>query len=114
MENATQIKSSMISRLIDSKERAWLEYIAEGKSVGCQSVNGLRWAANAGHVERMMAMLEMGADIEAQDVAGITALTARAYAHQRSSVELLLDYGADVNKTGILQHNAVTKMFRNY
>jgi hypothetical protein len=47
----------------DKRTRALLEKISEEKTEGSGAVTGLRWAAQEGHVGRLQALLEKGADV---------------------------------------------------
>ena len=59
----------------------------------------LRGAAAGGHYQIVRTLLESGANVEARDKWGQTALYAAVGCRRKSVVELLLDSGADVNAT---------------
>lgn len=82
----------------DAKNCMLLSEMAERKSEGSTVVSGLRSAAQDDKLERMQALLENGADIDADDACGGTALTLAAYMNRERVVRFLLDQGADVNK----------------
>lgn len=54
-------------------------------------------AAKNGQAEKVQALLEVGADVDAKDEDGITALWAAAAGGHTDIVRTLLDGGADVN-----------------
>jgi ankyrin repeat protein len=58
---------------------------------------GLRIAALCGYDARIRDMLERGADINASDEGGVTALMWAACGGRSSTMRLLIEYGADVN-----------------
>lgn len=83
----------------DENERALLEEITENKSHGSTIVSRLRSAVNSGYRQRVLALLDGGADINAQDRIGdCTALTHVAWIGRDDVVELLLENGADPNR----------------
>jgi ankyrin repeat protein len=60
----------------------------------------LMWAARAGAIDAMQALLDGGADPAARDVRnGWTPLLHAIHAHQVEAVQLLLDRGADPNRS---------------
>lgn len=71
---------------------------AANKSDGSTVVTGLRVAVNEGYVERVLVLLRGGADADAEDVGGFTALTLATYLEYRDILLLLLTFGADVDK----------------
>jgi serine/threonine-protein phosphatase 6 regulatory ankyrin repeat subunit B len=78
-------------RLTQPDDRALLEHMAETKSGGSDVVGGLRSAANSGQVERVKALLERRADINAIDaIGGSTALTMATWLSKRAVVELFI------------------------
>ncbi|KAK3686838.1 hypothetical protein LTR37_019429 [Vermiconidia calcicola] len=97
--NAADIVSRVTSQVGDRKQRALLEHMAERKSGGSTAITGLRWAVSEGRVERLRSILDNGADIDAEDVGGITALTIGAWMDQCIAIQVLLERGADVNKS---------------
>jgi ankyrin repeat protein len=56
-------------------------------------------ASGSGHVETVAALLEAGADIDAQDLTGWTALHAAAFSGDDATVSLLLQRGALAGET---------------
>ncbi|MDA2938760.1 ankyrin repeat domain-containing protein, partial [Acidobacteria bacterium AH-259-A15] len=54
-------------------------------------------AARNGQTEKIQALLRAGADVNAKDAAGFTALRYAALRGYTSAVETLLEAGADVN-----------------
>ena len=83
----------------DENERALLEEITENKSHGSTIVSGLQSAVNSGYRQRVLALLDGGADINAQGRIGdCTALTHVAWIGRDGVVELLLENGADPNR----------------
>jgi ankyrin repeat protein len=80
-------------------------------------------AAAAGHNETVKTLLEAGADVNAKDCTGWTALHAGAYGGNADVVSLLLKYGAVSNERGwflnspvdiaeALNHKEVTDLLR--
>lgn len=80
-------------------------------------------AAAAGHSETVKMLLEAGADVNAEDCTGWTALHAGAYGGNADVVSLLLKYGAVSNERGwflnspvdiaeALNHKEVTDLLR--
>ncbi|EXJ72628.1 uncharacterized protein A1O5_03774 [Cladophialophora psammophila CBS 110553] len=61
------------------------------------TITGLRIAASAGRDVRIRQLLERGADINARDEAGMTALLWAAATRGASTMKLLIENGADVN-----------------
>ncbi len=68
-----------------------------GVAVGCATMNDLTAAAMKGHTETVNALLEAGADVNAESRLGITALIAAAGNGRTETVKALLAAGADVN-----------------
>jgi ankyrin repeat protein len=101
VDNGHQITAEMVALLGDDMMRAVLDEMAQRKSAGSTVVIGLRTAVNNEHVERILALLEDGADIDAEDpVGGATALTLAAELGLNAIVQTLLENGARVNKPG--------------
>lgn len=99
VEGGERIVEQLTLHLQDQNTRHWLEEIAEAKSEGSTVVRGLRLAANSGHVERVLALLETGVDIDAEDsIEGSTALTLATWFSYEDVALALLENGADVNK----------------
>jgi len=73
-----------------------LEKKAEGSTV----LTGLRVAVSERHSTRVQALLDMGADIDAKDVGGSTALIVAAHDGYEDTALQLLQNGADVNISG--------------
>ncbi|RSM20764.1 hypothetical protein CDV31_000454 [Fusarium ambrosium] len=89
----------MHKRMNDKNERALLEEMAENKSHGSTVISGLRSTINSGYKQRVLALLDGGADIDALDQIGdCTALTHAAWLRRDDFVELLLENGADPNR----------------
>ncbi|RMJ19240.1 hypothetical protein CDV36_001057 [Fusarium kuroshium] len=98
-QNKSRFVDQMHKRMNDENERALLEEMAEKKSHGSTVVSGLRSAVNSGYRQRVLALLDDGADIDAQDQIGdCTALTHAAWLGRDDFVELLLENGADPNR----------------
>ncbi|KAH7111654.1 ankyrin repeat-containing domain protein [Dactylonectria estremocensis] len=98
-ENGDVFLDQMRLRMKDENECALLEEMAEKKSHGSTVVSGLRSAVNSGYRERVLALLDSGADIDAEDQIGdSTALTHAAWLGREGLVELLLENGADPNR----------------
>ncbi|UPL01629.1 hypothetical protein LCI18_012563 [Fusarium solani-melongenae] len=98
-QNRAIFFNQMTERMSDESERALLEEMAENKSHGSTVVSGLRSAVNSGYRQRVLALLDSGADIDAQDRIGdSTALTHAAWLGRDDLVELLLEKGADPNR----------------
>ncbi|RSL88727.1 hypothetical protein CEP52_015119 [Fusarium oligoseptatum] len=98
-QNKSRFVDQMHKRMNDENERALLEEMAENKSHGSTVVSGLRSAVNSGYRQRVLALLDGGADIDALDQIGdCTALTHAAWLGRDDFVELLLENGADPNR----------------
>lgn len=98
-QNRASFVDQMRERMDDENERALLEEMAENKSHGSTIVSGLRSAVNSGYKQRVLSLLDGGADINAQDRIGdCTALTHAAWIGRDDFVELLLENGADPNR----------------
>ncbi|KAI8724317.1 hypothetical protein NCS52_00000500 [Fusarium sp. LHS14.1] len=98
-DNGDIFSHQMRSRMDDEDDCALLEEMAERKSHGSTVVSGLRSAVNSGYRERVLALLDSGADIDAEDQIGdSTALTHAAWGGREGLVELLLENGADPNR----------------
>ncbi|KAK3994869.1 ankyrin repeat-containing domain protein [Cladorrhinum sp. PSN332] len=99
VEDGHCITKQMAALLADDMMRTFWDETAEKKSAGSTAVSGLRSAVNSGHVERVLALLEDGVDVDAEDiVGGSTALTIAASQGLRDIVQTLLENGADINK----------------
>ncbi|KAH0522614.1 hypothetical protein TsFJ059_006437 [Trichoderma semiorbis] len=93
------IVKELTERLKDNNKRAMLGERAEEKLEGSSVVQGLRSAVNSGHTERMLALLENGADIDEVDqIGGGTALTMAIWLGMRDVATILLENGADANR----------------
>lgn len=97
MPDSTSILSSMASKLAKDEEKMMYQHMAALKSKGSESVTGLRSAVEDGFTERIQLMLNNGADVDAIDIGGYTALTIAAEMGQESAARILLENGADVN-----------------
>lgn len=64
---------------------------------GTAMANDLITAARQGDVAALAAEIAAGADIEARDADGVTALLAATHANQVETARLLIEAGADVN-----------------
>ncbi|VUC31161.1 unnamed protein product [Clonostachys rosea] len=86
--------------LSNSDHRYLLEAMSSRKSSGSTVVSGLRSAVNSGYGQRLLQLLENGADIDALDeVGGFPAITHAAWMGRDHLVEILLDNGAKVDNT---------------
>ncbi|KAJ5154427.1 uncharacterized protein N7500_009866 [Penicillium coprophilum] len=83
-------------------ERTLLKKVAEDKRQGSTMTSGLRVAAQEAQIGRLRIMLERGADVNAKDPAGYTALELAAFQGSKQVIQLLLEYGANVNLRGSL------------
>jgi len=69
------------------------------KSVGMKAtVLPLHWAIGDGNVDSVRALIEAGADVNAKDVRGATALHQAAYGNNVAVAAVLIEAGADVPK----------------
>ncbi|CEJ87492.1 hypothetical protein VHEMI04432 [[Torrubiella] hemipterigena] len=92
------IHTRMEQRLTSHNMHALMKEMLDRKAVGSSVVNGLLAVINSGHDLRLLALLESGADIDAEDhVGGATALTHAAWFGKEKTVRLLLDWGANVD-----------------
>lgn len=98
VKNGMQIHAWVASRQEDAKKQALYEHLMQRKSQGSTATTGLRWAVSEGRLVRVLAILKNGADINAEDVGGCTALTTGGWMGQLVTVQLLLENGADVNR----------------
>ncbi|KAJ2990388.1 hypothetical protein NUW58_g2975 [Xylaria curta] len=98
-ENGELIAQQIAARLTKPDDRSLAEHMAETKSRGSDVVSGLRNAANSGKAERILALLDDGADINAIDIiGGSTALSIATWLSFDDVVQLLIQQGADVNQ----------------
>ncbi|KAF5716200.1 ankyrin repeat-containing protein [Fusarium globosum] len=99
VDNAPEILDKLRSELSGQDRRNILEEIASNKSHGSIVVTGLRTAVNSGYKERIVSLIESGADIDAQDPIGeSTALTQAAEQGRADLASLLLESGANPNQ----------------
>jgi ankyrin repeat domain-containing protein 50 len=93
-----EIASRLAQRLKDGDMQALMEEMADRKSAGSTVVSGLRSAINGDSIQRLLKLLEDGADIDAVDeIGGSTALTHAAWFERDEAVRLLLNHGAAVD-----------------
>ena len=69
----------------------------------------LRWAAENGHGEIVQALLQKGADVNAKDAQGRTALMLAVERGHAAAVQVLLEHGADVNLKDAQNQTAVMR-----
>ena len=100
VENGQAILDWVALQQVDTKKYALLMDIAEKKAAGSTVVSGLRSAVQERHISRLKVLLEEGADINAKDVGGWTALIVAAEIGDKEAIQLLLRSGADVNISG--------------
>ncbi|KAJ5302288.1 hypothetical protein N7508_007151 [Penicillium antarcticum] len=86
---------SVTSKMENSGKRLNLKRIAEDKRQGSTVTSGLRVAAQEAQLGRLRMMLEKGADVDAKDPAGYTALELAAFLGHKQVAQLLLGYGAN-------------------
>ncbi len=84
----------------DQEKAAIIGEILEKKAEGSTVLTGLRVPVSERHLTRLQALLDMGADINAMDVGGSTALIVAADDGYEDAVLLLLQNRADVNING--------------
>ncbi|ELR06088.1 hypothetical protein VC83_07746 [Pseudogymnoascus destructans] len=94
-------------QLQDKKRQALLEEAAEGKAEASTVLTGLREAAQKRQFGRSQLLLEKGADVNAKDVGGWSALTIAANFGYEEIVQLLLENGADANISGYDKRTAL-------
>ncbi|EJT73120.1 hypothetical protein GGTG_09970 [Gaeumannomyces tritici R3-111a-1] len=98
-KDGPEIVAQTAELLQDGALQAMWDEKAQEKSAGSVVVSGLRYAANAGNAEMVLALLENGADIDAvDDIGGSTALTLAASLCHLDIMQLLLQNGVAVNK----------------
>ncbi|KAL8367153.1 hypothetical protein RB599_010243 [Gaeumannomyces hyphopodioides] len=98
-KDGPEIVAQTAELLQDGALQAMWDEKAQEKSAGSMVVSGLRYAANTGNAEMVLALLENGADIDAvDDVGGSTALTVAASLCYPDIMQLLLQNGVAVNK----------------
>ncbi|EWG49990.1 hypothetical protein FVEG_09329 [Fusarium verticillioides 7600] len=99
VDDAQEILDKLQSELSGRDHRNILEEMASNKSHGSIVVSGLRTAVNSGYKERIVSLIESGADIDAQDPIGeSTALTQAAEQGRADLASLLLERGANPNQ----------------
>jgi len=99
--NCQSIAERMSKILRDEYNTAWLQEIAMAKAEGSAQVSGLRTVVNSGHSERFLALINAGEDVNARDrIGGSTALTLAAWLNRLSIMRILIENGADVDRTG--------------
>ncbi|KAH7016441.1 ankyrin repeat-containing domain protein [Microdochium trichocladiopsis] len=99
-EDGPKIVAQMTELLQGDAVQAMWDEKAQEKSAGSTVVSCLRYAANTGNVEMVLALLESGTDVDAEDdVGGSTALTLAASLCHTDIVQLLLQNGTIVNKS---------------
>lgn len=69
----------------------------------------LRWAAENGHGEIVQALLQKGADVNAKDAQGRTALMLAVERGHAAAVQVLLEHGADVNLKDVQNQTAAMR-----
>src|SRR6185437_2337281 len=80
VESGQQIVTRIAKQLDNENMQALWKEMTEKKSGGSTVVSGLRYTVSSGHIERVLALLEAGADIDAKDsIGGSTALTLAAW-----------------------------------
>ena len=99
MKDGPEIVAQTTELLQDGAVQAMWDEKAQEKSAGSTVVSGLRYAANIGNAEMVLALLENGVDIDAEDeVGGSTALTVAASLCFLDIMQLLFQNGLAVNK----------------
>jgi cytohesin len=99
VDDAQEIMDKLQSELSGQDNRNIFEEMASNKSHGSIVVSGLRTAVNSGYKERIMSLIESGADIDAQDPIGeSTALTQAAEQGRADLASLLLENRANPNQ----------------
>ncbi|MCJ1307667.1 hypothetical protein MMC25_001315 [Agyrium rufum] len=98
VEDGCQIVKLVAVQREDQKQQAFMDEMAERKSLGSTVVTGVRAAVNTGHIGRVQALLQTGIDIDKEDIGGGTALTLAATFDRDDIASLLLENGADVNR----------------
>ncbi|PGH05438.1 hypothetical protein GX51_02962 [Blastomyces parvus] len=108
VDNGKAISNWVAFQQRDVKKWALLEQMAEQKLQGNTALSGLRIAAQESEVGRLQMMLEKGANINAKDAGGSTALELGACFAHEEFVQLLLENGADVNLRGSRERPALS------
>ncbi|CAH0054414.1 unnamed protein product [Clonostachys solani] len=97
-DDGHNISSQFRERLKDDGMRAMMEEMADRKSVGSTVVSGLCSVINSDYDMRLLALIETGADINAQDeLCGSMPLTYAADFGRDEVVRLLLEHGAHID-----------------
>lgn len=80
------------------KSQVLLTELVDKKAQGSIALTGLRFAAQEYQISRIRSMLEKGADINASDVEGCTALELAVWQEKMEAALVLVENGADPNK----------------
>ncbi|TAQ84511.1 hypothetical protein B7494_g7175 [Chlorociboria aeruginascens] len=107
VDDGKAIVDWVASQLQDIKRQASLEEVVEKKAEANTVVTGLRVAIQERQLGRSQLLIDRGADVNAKDIGGWTALILAATAGHEEAVQLLLDNGADVNIGGSDQWTAL-------
>ncbi|KAL8648633.1 MAG: hypothetical protein Q9210_004877 [Variospora velana] len=100
VDNGKAILDSVALQQQDARKCELSMDIAEKKSEGSTVITGLRVAVQERHMARLQMLLEEGADVNAKDVGGWTALILAAENGYVEAVETLLRNGADIGIRG--------------
>ncbi|KAK5309727.1 hypothetical protein LTR70_010039 [Exophiala xenobiotica] len=97
----------MIRQKQDPRKVAYFNTCVEQKAEASTVLTGLRATVQEHQIARSKVLLEKGADVNARDVGGWTALIMAVWGEERDATHLLLEYGADVNVCGFDRRTAL-------
>lgn len=103
MANGQDVLSSMHQRMENVDAVAFFNTHIEEKAEASTVLSGLRAASQEGQFGRIKTLLERGADVNAQDPGGWSALSLAVWNGDLDIMQLLVENGADVDLAGFDQ-----------